>query len=188
MKDDRLEKFVGQNKDAFDDLDAPPLLWPAIEKELQPAVPVRNFKVLSYAWKVAAAVLIFASAWYLNDYLDAKPERVALKQQAVPDNNPVLIELSDAEAYYTSQINSRQAELVRYTQEHPEILEELKKEFKELDQNKIELKLDLAESNADEKVIEAIIQSYRIKLEILENVLLELKDAKGTQEPSTINL
>ncbi|MBK7175356.1 MAG: hypothetical protein IPH84_19560 [Bacteroidales bacterium] len=188
MKEDRLEKFMVNNKEGFDDLEVPPMLWPAIEKELQPAVPVRNFRVLSYAWKVAAAVLIFATAWYLNDYFDAKPERVAAKQQVIPDNNPVLNELSDAEAYYTSQINSRQAELVKYTREHPEILEDLKKEFKELDQNNSELKLDLAESNADEKVIEAIIQSYRIKLEILENVLLELKDAKGTPEPSSINL
>jgi hypothetical protein len=44
-----------------------------------------------------------------------------------------------------------------------------------MDQRKAELRTDLAESNADAKVIEAIILSYRVKLEILDEMLLELR-------------
>ena len=48
-----------------------------------------------------------------------------------------------------------------------------------MDKKKAALKNDLAESNADEKVIEAIILSYRVKLEILGQMLEELKGMPG---------
>lgn len=186
MKEDRLEQFVSQHKEEFNDLDAPVMAWDTIEKKV--AKP-RISTLLPMAWKSAAAILIFASAWYLNDYFDAKETRQAARtEQAAHIENPVLNELSDAEAYYTSQINNKQAELMKYTREHPEILEDLKKEFKELDVNNQELKRDLAESNADEKVIEAIIQSYRMKLEILEQVLIEMKEKKGNNSAAPVSL
>ena len=47
-----------------------------------------------------------------------------------------------------------------------------------MDKSKAELRKDLAESNADEKVIEAIILSYRVKLEILDQMLIEMRKAK----------
>lgn len=186
MREDRLEQFVSHHKEDFNDLEVPAMAWNAVEKQL---VKPRLYSWFPVAWKVAAAILIFASAWYLNDYVDESETRQVVRtEQAAAVDNPVLNELSDAEAYYTSQINNKQAELMKYTREHPEILEELKKEFKELDINNQELKHDLAESNANEKVIEAIIQSYRIKLEILEEVLIEMKDKKNNNSPAPVSL
>ena len=51
-----------------------------------------------------------------------------------------------------------------------------------MDKSKAELKKDLAESNADEKVIEAIILSYRVKLEILNQMLTELRKSKQSNQ------
>ncbi|MBK6962632.1 MAG: hypothetical protein IPH20_01515 [Bacteroidales bacterium] len=65
--------------------------------------------------------------------------------------------------------------------EHPEIIKDLKKEFREMDKKKAALKNDLEESNADEKVIEAIILSYRVKIEILDEMLQELRRSEGSQ-------
>jgi hypothetical protein len=61
-------------------------------------------------------------------------------------------------------------------------MEDLKKEFLEMDKKKAELKKDLAQSHADEKVIEAIILSYRVKLGILEEMLGEFRKTNG-EEP-----
>lgn len=105
--------------------------------------------------------------------------------------SPALSELSEAEAYYTTQISSKQTELLAYTRQHPEIIEDLKKEFNEMDKNNESLKKDLAESNADEKVIEAIVLSYRVKLEILDQMLSEMrkaKDGNASQKPHAVNL
>lgn len=189
MKEDKLEQFVKNNAEAFNSLEPPVLAWVAIENELpgNKSNKIRHF--WPFAWKAAAAVLIFASAWMLNDYLDYKKHNS--KALVKLEVSPELSDLSDAEAYYTSQISSKQSELLAYTKEHPEIIEDLKKEFREMDKNKEELKNDLAESNADEKVIEAIIQSYRVKLEILDQMLTELRKTKEEtrkQKPTEINM
>lgn len=181
MEKDKLEQFVRENAGGFNTLEPPAMAWDAIEKEL-PVAPKSNIrKIWPYAWKVAAAVLIFASAWMLNDYVDMNGNKQTGRNQESTEN-PVLNELQDAEAYYTSQISSKQAELAVFAPEHPEIIEDLKKEFREMDKKKAVLKNDLEESNADEKVIEAIILSYRMKIEILDEMLLELRRS-GSDEP-----
>ncbi len=183
MKEDKLEQFVRKNAADFNSLEPPVMAWEVIEKEL-PAPKLSTVRKLwPYAWKAAAAILIFASAWMLNDYTDQKKSSENHFANTETSVNPQLSELSDAEAYYTTQISSKQAELARYARQNPEIIEDLKKEFTEMDKSKAELKKDLAESNADEKVIEAIILSYRVKLEILDQMLTELRKSKEGNTP-----
>lgn len=184
MKEDKLEQFVRENTQSFDNLEPPVMAWEAIEKELPTPKQTAVRKLWPYVWKAAAAILIFASAWMLNDYTDKDkktPENEIVKSEI--QTNPELTELLDAEAYYTTQISSKQAELAKYAQQNPEIIEDLKKEFTEMDKSKAELRKDLAESNADEKVIEAIILSYRVKLEILDQMLAEMRKAKEGNNP-----
>lgn len=186
MKEDKLERFVRENAEAFSSLEPPVMAWDAIENELPATKQTVVRKLWPYAWKVAAAILIFTSAWLLNDYTDRKKSVGNHSSNTEMASSSELSELSDAEAFYTSQISSRQAELAQYAHQNPEIIEDLKKEFTEMDKSKAELKKDLAESNADEKVIEAIILSYRVKLEILDQMLTELrksKEGKQTRNP-----
>ncbi len=179
MKKDKLEQFVQENAGGFNTLDPPVMAWDVIERELPVARKSNIRKLWPYAWKVAAAVLIFASAWMLNDYVDHNGKRQTAGERKESLANPALNELQDAEAYYTTQIISKQAELAAFASEHPEIIADLKKEFNEMDNKKAELKFDLEESNADEKVIEAIILSYRMKIQILDDILLELRRSNG---------
>lgn len=178
MKTERLDQFVRENAEGFDTLNPPELAWEVIEQRLPSGRKPVVRRLWPYAWKAAAAVIIFAAAWMLNDLRDAGRSGT-LPVVAGKEVSPELLELSDAEAYYTSQISSRQAELAAYARQHPEILEDLKAEFTEMDRKKADLKDDLTESNADEKVIEAIILSYRVKIEILDEMLNALKKAEG---------
>lgn len=178
MKTERLEQFVKDNAEGFNILNPPDLAWEVIEKQLPSQRKPVVKRLWPYAWKAAAAVLIFAAAWMLNDLRDFSRSSDG-SSLAKKEINPALDNLSDAEAYYTSQISSRQAELAAYARQHPEILEDLKTEFSEMDRKKADLKADLTESNADEKVIEAIILSYRVKIEILDEMLTALKKAEG---------
>ena len=188
MKEDKLEQFVRKNANDFNSFEPPVMAWDAIEKELPTPKHTAVRKLWPYAWKAAAAILIFASAWMLNDYTD-RDKKITENEIAKSElqTSPELTELLDAEAYYTTQISSKQAELAKYAQQNPEIIENLKKEFTEMDKSKAELRKDLAESHADEKVIEAIILSYRVKLEILDQMLTELRKAKeGNTTPQTV--
>lgn len=191
MKEDTLEKFVRDNAESFNSLDPPAMNWGGIENENSSAKQTITRKLWPYAWKVAAAILIFTSAWLLNDYVDQKKTTKKYSENTDAAIGSELTQLSDAEAYYTSKISSKQAELEKYARQNPEIIEDLKKEFTEMDKSKAELKKDLAESNSDEKVIEAIILSYRVKLEILDQMLTELrktKEGSANQKPVETSL
>ena len=191
MKEDTLEKFVRDNADSFNSLDPPAMNLAGIENENSSAKQTIVRKLWPYAWKVAAAILIFTSAWLLNDYVDQKKTSKNYFENTDAAIGSELTQLSDAEAYYTSKISSKQAELDQYARQNPEIIEDLKKEFTEMDKSKAELKKDLAESNSDEKVIEAIILSYRVKLEILDQMLTELrktKEGSANQKPVETSL
>lgn len=178
MKHDKLEQFVKAKANDFDSHEPPAMAWEEIEKQLPGSKPTVLKKLRPFAWKAAAAILIFASAWMLNDYTDQKNNTGNQTAVDMTNTNPQLSELADAEAYYTSQISYKQIELAKYTKQHPQIIEDLRREFSEMDKNKAELEKDLAESNADEKVIEAIILSYRVKIEILDQMLAELQKSK----------
>ena len=187
MKEDKLEQFVRQNAEDFNSLEPPVMAWEAIEKQFPAPKQTIARKLWPYLWKAAAAILIFASAWMLNDYTDQKQNLSGRPAVAESSPSPELSELADAEAYYTSQINSKQVELARYAKQHPEIIEDLKREFTEMDKSRAELEKDLSESNADEKVIEAIILSYRVKIEILDQMLTEHQKAKeGNQQKKSV--
>lgn len=181
-KEDVLEKFVREHAEAFDTFEVPGEAWAVVEMKIFKTAPYKKRQIVFYAKRIAAAVLIFASAWMLNDYRDSKRQNARVGETISREMPAELKELADAEAFYTSQVKIREDELLAYAQDYPEIIEDLKEEFNAMDLHRNELKNDLAESSADEKVIEAIIRIYRIKLEILDQILTELKksDSEGS--------
>jgi hypothetical protein len=188
MKTDRLEKFIEQNRAAFDDIEPSPDLWnnigQKIDRKNKRALPVLN----SWIWKAAAIILVFTSSWLIHDYVDGTVKNKAAKTSGPFSGSEVLNDLADGEAYYTAQISNKQEELEKYTRQYPEIMDDLKREFRELDHDNLQLKEDLVESNANEKVIEAIMQSYRIKLQILNQVLSELKNNRNLSAKDSVQL
>ena len=94
--------------------------------------------------------------------------------------SPIVKELIEAEAYYTSQINMRKEEVFRLTVNAPDVQKEINTELVEMDKVFEVLKEDLKDNADNEEVIEAMIQNYRLKLDILEEMLYRLKQ---TQEP-----
>jgi hypothetical protein len=185
MKTDKLEKFILENRHAFDDLEPSPEIWEHIKRGIDRKKNRSALKLNSWIWKAAVLVLVFSSAWFLHDFVDRPVKNKDVVAEETGSNSALLNELADGEAYYTVQISNKQAELEKYTREHPEIMNDLKREFRELDLDNLQLKEDLVESNANEKVIEAIMQSYRMKLQILEQVLSEMRGSQNPNQPDS---
>jgi len=185
MKTDKLGKFIGENRAAFDDLEPSAELWGAIEKGIPPEHRGSLLSLNSRIWKAAVLMMVFASAWFIKDYVDRPAKINDAANAEISTNSERLNELADGEAYYVAQITNKQAELEKYTRENPEIMNDLKREFRELDRDNLQLKEDLVESNANERVIEAIMQSYRMKLQILEQVLSEMKGSRNANKADT---
>lgn len=101
-----------------------------------------------------------------------------ITQEDTPDGNN---ELAEVKAYYTTQINDKENEIYKYVSFNPNIKRQIKEEFSQLDSIYNSLRKDLKENIDNKEVVEAMIQNYRIRLEILENMLKQLKGKESNE-------
>jgi hypothetical protein len=174
MKPDRLEEFILENRNDFDDMSPSLESWDKVKNNIR---PVRKINWTTNLVRVAAAIVIFVSSYIFIDYTinkDNESLQAGYPDIEISDRIPVLVE---ARAYYSSQISTMENEVYRLAGNDSPIKNDIDLEFEELDQVFNELKADLNDDAANEEVVEAMIQNYRIKLQILEEILLQLKNA-----------
>ena len=177
MQADRLEEFILENREQFDDMEPRPEMWDRIGKR---KAPVLGIGWKSIAWRAAAVVIIFFSSYIffrLTDK-DLSPSSGKTYAELPEDNSPLASEFREAEIYYTSQINFMRDEVIRLSENDPSVREIMDTEMVDLDEIFQELKNDLKDNTDNEEVIEAMIQNYRIKLEVLEEILRQLNQSR----------
>lgn len=216
MKQDKLEKFVSENRQAFDELEPSMQNWEQINKNIQPK---KSNLFIKMSWQVAAAIAIFVASYYFHDYinndkvyyantvkhiknvsLNAKqaanisvlntinhdnPKKNDIKsiskvEKHIANNSQIkqtnyqmnengyYSDLNELSVYYTSKINKEKNDLFILTANNPEVKKEINDEFGKLDKAYKELKNDLKENINNEQVIEAMIENYKLKMEMLE--------------------
>jgi len=167
---DQLEKFVRNNRAEFDSSNPDPGLWNAIEDRL-PQKEAKRFSI----WKltsVAAVGLVLVLSGVIvgmsmnNDNVKSTAE---------------YMEFREAEQYYNMQLQQRVSALSTYTYD-PTIdddLAELKEVYNELT---TELE-DGMEPNKND-IIQALIQNYQTRVDLLERVLERLEEGQKQFELS----
>ena len=191
-KFDQLESFITRNRDGFDQHEPPAGLWDKVEDQLpKPKGKKVRLKLRTILTRAAAVAAIFVASFLLHhaifperhgDPTNHPVDETVLTEESV---NPEVQELVEAEAYYSSQINGIRNELDQYLAEHPEIAREIKTEFNYLDSLYTDLKTDLNDNVSNQQVIEAMIQNQKVKLEILEQILNEMKRSESSVEPES---
>ena len=176
MKEDLLEKFILENKDEFDDQLPSPNLWDAIEKKKSKP---RIATLINTKLAIAASILIIATSGIAFLYINNNDNTYANTNHN--NNNEASNDLNEARAYYTSQIQQRSSELFNYAKNYPEITAEIYQEFEKLDSSYNNLQKDLNENIANEVVIQAMIEHYRIKLKMMEDILNQLKGSNNNK-------
>lgn len=167
---DRLEDFVRNNKESFDIFEPKPELWTGIEKKVAHKKAIRWRLYFSRAAAVAA---IFVASFLVQHYWFGGKTKPAKSISNVEINIP---ELKEAEIYYSGMINEKMKEVKPFLKEHPSMARELDTDFYELDSVYYSLKNDLKDNVANHEVIEAMIQNYRMKISILEDMLRFLEE------------
>jgi flagellar biosynthesis chaperone FliJ len=119
------------------------------------------------------------------DSRDEFPDKQMRMGQEMEGSEEIQV-LKDAEAYYSSMINSREEEIIQMLGKDTKILDEIMEEMKELDKNYNQLKNDLKDDIANDEIIEAMVQNYRMKLFILEDILNQLQKT-NTQKDEEVN-
>ncbi len=164
MKEDKLKKFVDQNRASFDlyqeDYEE---LWGDISSKLDKRRKKDGLKVV---WKVAASFLLILTVGVLFLLVSRNN---ALNNQG---DQTISAELAEAAFYYQSMINDK-LEIIQANKK--DVGEEIFNDLDALDQAYLELQNDLKDNADNEEVIQAMIQNYKMKLEILQAILDELE-------------
>lgn len=176
MKTDPLEKFILNNKADFDELEPDLRLWENIEKQL----PQSKTRLLRpFLLKAAAVAAIFIAGYFASYWVYQGNENQQYNDVALSEDVQLL---QEAKAYYTGQIQERTDLVLSLAVNRPEMKEELKNEFNEMDKLYADLEKDFSDQIDNEAVIEAMIQHYRVKLELLEDMLLQLQASSSEKE------
>jgi predicted CopG family antitoxin len=168
---DRLEEFVKQHREQFDLHEPDPSIWLKINADSKTVAQERQ----PMRWlRIAAAVaMIFAGStaglyFLTGDNPDADRYSSELYQEVL-----------ETEQYYSQIVSDRYNELQPFLVSNPAANEMLSADMEELDEVYDELKEDLKDNASNPEVIEAMILNYRVKLEILEELLIQLKEKEN---------
>ena len=182
---DQLEKFILDNRDEFDVYEPSPDVWNKIEKDLHKK---KRLSLKGVLYRAAAVAVIFMLSYLAHDLINRDKTQISENQDAELENYVDKIpELAEAKAYYTSQVNSKLAEIKPMLESDPELSDDIMTDLSELDSIYENLKVDLLDNVANKEIIEAMIQNYRLKLEILEELQMELLNDEKTEDYETNN-
>ena len=104
MSMDKLEKFIKENRAAFDDKRPPEDAWHNINDQLDNN-ETRTVPISTYIWRAAAIVLFAAVIWLLVDRSESV-DTFAGANGFISDNE---IAFNDVEAYYIKEIETKQS-------------------------------------------------------------------------------
>lgn len=195
---EKLEDYVKKHRDDFDFLEPNAALWNKIETKLGPE---RKSRSLSILWKAAAVILVFGLSFWAQMQIGNKNQTITqhnihtstpelarapeIKEMPVaspePEKNKLIPEFAETEKYYNRKVNSTMKELKVYLVKYPDVATDMKKDLAELDSVYRTLKRDLGDNVAQEEIISAMIQNYRMKLQLLEDIKSELMRSIATK-------
>ncbi|MFC2115286.1 hypothetical protein ACFLTU_02335 [Bacteroidota bacterium] len=165
---DRLEQFISDNRDQFDLYEPDEKLWAGIESNV-PRGRTARIGWKGVLWRAAAVLIIFGASFLLQEYLQ-------LRQGILTDKKEDKIlreipELREAEVYYTNLLDEKILQIEPMISDNPELGVTLRQDLSELDSIYGELQKDLRDNIANDEVVEAMIQNYILKIQILEDLL-----------------
>jgi len=180
---DKFEKFIAKNRDQFDVHEPDPGIWKKVERKIRPK---RRLDWRIMLIRAAGVAAIFVVSFFINEFIHRLGQDRPLAEKSGKQRKEIVIpELREAEAYYAGIINEKLEEMRPIISGCPDLEEELQLDFSELDSIYLELKNDLRDNIANQEVITAIIENYRLKIEILEEMLLELDSENDVCIPNT---
>jgi hypothetical protein len=174
MEKDNLKRFIEDNEAEFNNEIPSENVWKGVKQNTS-----KRKAISLWVWAAAASVIIVSSnVFYFTQQQDTK---VSIAIETTP-KDPIEQEIKEMEVYYSSQINQKIIEAKKF-EESEIFLEEidfLKEEYKTLEK---EMKVGANR----EVVLQAMIENYKVRLQLLEDLLEELKEeTKNTSNETSL--
>ena len=187
QEDRKLEQIIQNNREAFDNCEAPAGLWDKIDKSLGKEIiqnleadeVVFKFKKSSISrfksWAIAASVLLvmsYLSIFYINNQSESTEQIIA---EVAPQYGDKMIQ-------YTSLIESKRVEIKQIETHDPVMYKEFATEIEKLNQDYQNLQTELSQTPNQEDLVKAMIQNLQVQLDILNRQLKIIEKVKDYQK------
>jgi len=181
---DRLEKFVEENRDAFDELEPRSDLWLDISLKLLDKEEVsRPIWFRQTFWRYAAAVIILLSVgvgiFQLGRYTERVDTGIAFDTAPLQEVAP---ELARVEAYYTSLISEQRRQLQDADLRNVGLAGDFSRDLVSLDSAYTRLKRDLYKGTNKDQIVNAMIQNLQMRSEIINRQIQTLNQIRTIKE------
>lgn len=172
-----LERFIQENRTDFDSAVPSLKVWAQLDQHLDRQRPKGRVVWMKRLRAAAAVLLLLTAGGAMGAYLTNQNKAV----DSLSDISP---EHAEMERYFSTQVEEKLAKLASYHQDGI-----VKADLEELDQAYEQLKKDLetAPTGADEKIIQAMIETYQTKINILEQVLEKVERVNPTIDKTAEN-
>jgi hypothetical protein len=188
----RLEDFINQNRDAFDDEMPSEELWQKVEavipsrpKEILKKKQANVFSIPLIKWSIAASVLLIAVVaifFIARKSGDPSMARVSITTDTTSDYiASVVPEASPEVSQFAKLIALKQEELKEISKEQPELYQKFTTDINQLDSSYRALKTQLSIAPNKEMLIEAMVQNLQLQLNVLNqqlNIINQIKHSK----------
>ncbi|MBN1132589.1 MAG: hypothetical protein JXA39_05920 [Bacteroidales bacterium] len=165
-----LQKYIKEHRAEFDDAEPSRRHFDRFEKKLLLEIIPAGQK-LRHILQIAASVAIIAAAgWFIFDKTHNGYKVDVLE---IPR------ELRETEDYYIRQITSRYDRIRNYPFQSDQEKAILLDELNDLDIYQQKLMNDLNANPQDERVVNALIRHYQLKLEIMDQIINHLNQIKS---------
>jgi hypothetical protein len=184
-----IDEIIRSNSDIFDgnepmDGHLERFSW-KLERRLHAQATKRS--IVPYLLKAAVVTLLvtISSIWTWEHFIRQDSSRMTLGQ--------VSPQYKEVENYYVHQVNLMESEINTVNlSNNPEQKQVLMNEMKSMDSVYVQLQKELKVNPNDERIINAMIQHYQTKVEVMTYIVNQLKEVKNgnlnKQKDEKVNL
>jgi hypothetical protein len=174
-----IEDIIRSNKDFFEDAEPSEghleRFNVKLERRFQ-AAPVKR-SIVPYLLRAAVVTLLItlSSLWTWDHFIRPGSSRMTLGQ--------VSPQYKEVENYYVHQVNLMEGEIVNVDLKNsPKQKALLFKEMKSMDSTYVSLQKELKANPNDERIINAMIEHYQTKLEVMSYIVNQLKTIRNDNQ------
>ena len=176
----RLDRFIEENRDGFDDAAPSPAVWDRIEQSMGQSAKKKFIltPLIKRSMAAAAATIMAVAGYFLlntntdNEMLAMQPAIDTILTNAAPDEAPQVYQ-------FAKMIDEKQEELKVLSREQPALYQQFSKDITALDSSYNILRSQLRASPNKELLVEAMIQNLQLQLNVLNQQLTIIKQIKS---------
>jgi hypothetical protein len=174
MKD--IEEIISSNKNLFEGAEPSDGHFEKFTRKLEKRFhkSSRTISIVPYLLRAAVVVLLvtLSSLWTWDHFIRPGSQRMALG-----DVSP---QYKEVENYYVHQVSIMEGEIINIDLENdPQQKEIFLQEMESMDSTYIQLQKELKANPNDERIINAMIDHYQTKIDVMSYILNQLKATRS---------